>query len=110
PCRLCSLAQVSARSRKHVPKHVRRQHAGARVVTRAVVADENTQPPDVVPPAMTERRRRAALLECYHGALVGNPPERYDGAEILHLRSEERRVGKECKSRLLADAVIKREC
>src|SRR6266545_7408050 len=78
-------AEICAGRREDVAKHLWRQHAGARVVARAVIADENPQPTDIVRCAMTERRGRAAVVERRHGALMGNPAERHDGAEILHL-------------------------
>src|SRR5262244_3898824 len=51
-----SIAEEGARRREHVCKHFRRQHPGAGVVARAVVAGEDAQPADVVRAAVPARR------------------------------------------------------
>ena len=83
---LRTAVQERARRGEHVAEHLRRQHAGIRVVARAVIAHEDAQLADLVRRAVTERRGRAAVVERRQRAVVGNPPERDDGAQLAASR------------------------
>src|SRR3982074_3240792 len=77
--------QENARCPEDILKHLWRQHARVGVVARAVIADEEAQLSDLVRRPVAERRGGAAVVERGHRALMGNPPERDDGAKISHL-------------------------
>ena len=52
---LASGVQIGAHARKHLAKHLRRQHAGIRVVARAVIAAEERERPELRAAAVAER-------------------------------------------------------
>src|SRR5437762_11291254 len=75
PTVLPPIVEERPRCRKHVAEHAGSEHARARVVARAVIADENAQAAHVMGRAMAERRGRAAMVERRQRAFVRDPPE-----------------------------------
>jgi hypothetical protein len=79
-----TMREVSAHAREHRAKHVGRQHAGVRVVARAVIAVEERQRADRVPGAMRERCGRQRCPSARSVDSCAMRPERHDRAQLRH--------------------------
>src|SRR6185312_1627744 len=74
-----ALGQVGAHLREYVAKHLGRQHAGVRVVTRAMIAVIKPKPPGLANGAVPKWRGYGAKPKCLHGGFVGDAAECDDG-------------------------------
>ena len=78
--------EVGAHLREDRAEHLRRQHAGVRVVARAVIAREQRASSPISSDAPWPNGAAApAVAERGDGALVRDAAERHDGAQIRHL-------------------------
>ena len=75
---------MSPHVRKDVTKHFRRQHAGIRVVARAVITAEQRHWPELVPAAVPEGDVGQFGAERAHSALVRDSAEHNDGPQFFH--------------------------
>src|SRR6266446_10833721 len=71
-CSLSSVIQIASHRRKDRAEHVRSQHAGVGVVTRAVIAVEQREPVGRVLCAVAERQGGKGAAERRHGTVVGD--------------------------------------
>src|SRR5215213_8385587 len=76
--------EISASGAKHSTKHFRGEHARVGIVPGAMIADENSQPPDIVCCTVTEWRCCSALVESRQGTFMRDAAERHDGGQVRH--------------------------
>ena len=83
--RAASIFEILPHVPEHGAEHLRRQHAGVRVVARAVIAREQRHVADSCAAAMLERRAPTSSPQRRHHAVMRDAAEREDRAQVLHL-------------------------
>src|SRR5829696_2892164 len=68
--------EISARPRENLTEHLRRQHAGVRIIARAVITVEKRDISQHVPATVTEGKSCALATQSDDGGLMGDASKR----------------------------------
>jgi len=87
---VASGVEIAAHGCKDLPEHFGGEHAGVRVVSRTMVAAEQRNWAELVPPAVYKRKRGQSAAERTHCAFVRDAAESNDCAQPFHLADRRR--------------------